>query len=214
MPKAVIFDLDGTLTDTSIDIFESLNKTLSYFGYDAITVEETKRFVGNGARKLVERAIKVKSLPENFDEILSFYNKTYNYCGSPKTCVYDGMTEVLTKLKDKGYKIAVVSNKPQQGVDEVCKKFFSEIKLDMQIGQTDGIKMKPFPDVIFYAIDKLGVKKEDVVLVGDSDVDYLTGKNAGVKTVSVLWGFRKRAELEKLGANIFCDSPEKLLKLF
>ena len=131
MPKAVIFDLDGTLTDTSIDIFESLNKTLSNFGYNPITVEETKRFVGDGARKLVERAIKAKPLPNNFDEILAFYNKTYNFCGSPKTCVYDGMAEVLTRLKAKGCKIAVVSNKPQQGVDEVCKKFFSEIKLDI-----------------------------------------------------------------------------------
>ncbi|MBR1867621.1 MAG: HAD hydrolase-like protein [Clostridia bacterium] len=123
MKKLVIFDLDGTLADTSVDIMENLNLTLKKFGYPAITKEETVAFVGNGARKLVERALKGE-IPDNFEEILAFYNRSYNFCGSPKTRAYDGVKELLKTLVKSGYMLVILTNKPQDGANEVVKKVF------------------------------------------------------------------------------------------
>ena len=114
MKKLVIFDLDGTLTNTVPDIEDNVNKTMRKFGYPEITADEARRFVGNGAKILIERSLK-GAAPENFDEIVAFYNDSYNFCGSPKTCVYDGMSELLKELKADGYLLAVVSNKPFTG---------------------------------------------------------------------------------------------------
>ena len=208
MKKLVIFDLDGTLTDTSEDICDNINKTLLKFGYPEITLEETVRFVGDGARKLVERAL--KCVPENFEEILDYYNASYNFCGSPKTKVYDGVKELIRRLKEEGYLVAVISNKPQDGAEEVCKKFFSDLRLDYVFGQRDWVKPKPDGECVDIVLQELGVEKERAVFVGDSDVDARTYLNAGIKGISVLWGYREKAELIKVGAVDFAENAEEL----
>ena len=142
MKKAVLFDLDGTLTNTSLDICDNVNLTMRKFGYPEITVEETKLFVGYGAKRLIESSLKGQPC-DNFDEVVAFYNKACNFCGSPRTFVYEGMIDLLKKLKEEGYLLAIISNKPQEGTTEVCKTFFSEIEFDFVFGQREGIKVKP-----------------------------------------------------------------------
>ncbi len=209
MKELVIFDLDGTLTDTSQDICDNLNLALKKFGYKEITLEETERFIGNGAKKLVERAIKGEK-PNNFDDILEYYNLKYNYCGSPKTHVYKGMKELIKKLKKSGYKCAVLSNKPQEGTSEVCKKFFPDIDFDCVFGQREGVKVKPDGECVEVILRETGVQAENAVFVGDSNVDALTYINAGIDGISVLWGYRKKEELKEVGATRFAKTADEL----
>jgi len=209
MKKLIIFDLDGTLTNTSADICDNVNKTLVKFGYAPITLEETKRFVGNGARLLVERALKGAKC-DNFEDCLNYYNNAYNYCGSPKTYVYDGMIDLMKELKINGYKLAVISNKPQAGTDEVYKKFFGSVKVDYVFGQREGIKIKPDKACVEFVLKEFGIDKKDALFIGDSDVDALTAINAKVDGISVLWGYRNKEELIKVGAVNFASTAEQL----
>lgn len=209
MKKAILFDLDGTLTNTSVDIWENVNLTMRKFGYAEITLEEAKLFVGNGAKKLIERSLKGAKC-ENLSQVVDFYNKSYNFCGSPKTFVYDGMLDLLKKLKSEGYLLAVISNKPQDGTVEVCKTFFSEVNFDCVFGQRDGVKVKPDRECVDLTLKSLGVSAEEAVFVGDSDVDAMTAINAGVDGVCVLWGYRPRQLLEEVGATVFVQTADEL----
>lgn len=209
MKKAVLFDLDGTLTNTSIDIWENVNLTMRKFGYPEISLEEAKLFVGNGAVKLIERSI--KGLPcDNLKEVVDFYNQSYNFCGSPKTFVYDGMLDLLKKLKAEGYLLAVISNKPQDGTTEVCKTFFSEVEFDCVFGQREGVKVKPDRACVDIVLGELGITAEQAVFVGDSDVDAMTAINAGVDGVCVLWGYRPKELLVGVGATVFASTADEL----
>ena len=209
MKKAVIFDLDGTLTNTTLDICDNVNLALRKFGYNEITPDEARRFVGNGAKILIERSLK-GVMPDNFNEIVDFYNKSYNFCGSPRTFVYEGMKDVIKKLKNDGYLLAVVSNKPQDGTDEVIKTFFGNGIFDYVFGQRDGVKTKPDKQPVEITLNALGVKKDDAVYVGDSEVDLATANNSGLKCVAVSWGFRDRDELVKRGAKHIADTPDQM----
>lgn len=209
MKKAVLFDMDGTLIDSSGDIYVHLNATLKKFGYNTITREEVKRFVGNGAAKLVERALKGAPC-DNFDEVLKTYNDAYNFCDGSNTSVYSGMSVLVRKLKAEGYKTAVVSNKPQAGANEVVKTFFPEAEFDYVFGQREGIKVKPDRACVDYTLERLGVTTDEAVFVGDSDTDYLTMKNSCVDGVCVLWGYRCRDELSAMGAHVFASTAEEL----
>ena len=209
MKKAVLFDLDGTLTNTSVDIWENVNLTMRKFGYDEITLEEAKLFVGNGAVKLIERSLKGAKC-DNLLEVVKFYNDSYNFCGSPKTFVYDGMKDLLKKLKSEGYILAVISNKPQDGTVEVCKTFFSDIEFDCLFGQREGVKVKPDRECVDLTLKTLGITAEEAVFVGDSDVDAQTAINAGVDGICVLWGYRPRKMLEEVGATEFVETADEL----
>lgn len=209
MKKLVIFDLDGTLTNTVPDIEDNVNKTMRKFGYPEITADEARRFVGNGAKILIERSLK-GVMPENFDEIVAFYNDSYNFCGSPKTCVYDGMSELLKELKADGYLLAVVSNKPQDGTTEVIRKFFGDGLFDYVYGQREGVKTKPSKEPVEIVLKSLSVEKRDAVYVGDSEVDVLTAKNSGLYGISVLWGFREKELLVENGATVFAATAREL----
>ena len=209
MKKAVLFDLDGTLTNTSVDIWENVNLTMRKFGYDEITLEEAKLFVGNGAVKLIERSLKGAKC-DNLLEVVKFYNDSYNFCGSPKTFVYDGMKDLLKKLKSEGYILAVISNKPQDGTIEVCKTFFSDIEFDCLFGQREGVKVKPDRECVDLTLKTLGITSEEAVFVGDSDVDALTAINAGVDGICVLWGYRPKQLLEEVGATVFVETADEL----
>lgn len=211
MKKAILFDMDGTLVDTSLDILENLNATLTKFGYAEITCEEVCRFVGNGARKLVERALKGAPC-DNFEEVLKTYNYAYNFCDGHNTKIYAGMSELVKRVKRDGYKTAVVSNKPQDGTDEVVKKFFPDADFDYVFGQREGIKTKPDRACVDYTLKMLGVTTDEAIFVGDSDTDFLTMKNSQIDGICVLWGYRSREELVALGATDFASDADELYR--
>lgn len=209
MKKLVIFDLDGTLTNTVPDIEDNVNKTMRKFGYPDITADEARRFVGNGAKVLIERSLK-GIIPENLSEMVDFYNQSYNFCGSPNTRVYDGMKELLQSLKKRGYLLAVVSNKPQDGTTEVVKKFFGDGLFDYAFGQRDGIKTKPDREPVDIVLGELDVERRYAVYVGDSEVDALTAQNSELYGISVLWGFREKELLVENGATVFAETADEL----
>lgn len=213
MNKAVIFDLDGTLLDTIPDIADSVNVTLKQFGAPMVNYEFVKKAVGNGARKLIERCFGDGFSKQEIDERLDYYNKLYTDSGSPKTCVYDGMGEVLIQLKKRGYKLGILTNKPQITTDDVYKTYLKQYGFDMVVGFKQGIKVKPDPTVLNQMLVELDVLPENAYFVGDGETDVEVSINANVNNVTVLWGNRDKEELALAGAKIFADKPEQLLTL-
>ena len=201
MKTGILWDLDGTLLDTLEDLADAVNFALQQFGYPTRSVEEVRSFVGNGARRLIERAVPVGG---DADAVFDTFRTYYNANCQVKTKPYDGILEALQKLGEK-YPMAVVSNKPDPAVKELCKKYFGDV---YALGESSACPRKPAPDMVFAAMKAIGA--ETCIYVGDSEVDVLTAKNAGVPCLSVLWGFRTREELETAGATEFCDSPNRL----
>ena len=201
MKTAVLFDLDGTLLDTLDDIVGGVNHTLAAMGYPARTKAEVRRFVGNGARWLMDHA-----LPEggNVDAAVKEFQRYYSTHCQIMTKPYAGVLEALNTLAEK-YPVAIVSNKPDVAVKPLCDQYFPGIYAR---GESADCPRKPAPDMVCKAMEALGVEK--CIYVGDSEVDVLTAKNAGVPCLSVLWGFRDREELEAAGGNWFCDDPGDL----
>lgn len=210
--KAVIFDLDGTLLDTLTDLHLSVNAACEAFGYKTHSREDVCRFVGNGVYKLIERAIPGGADDEHFTDVLEYFKTHYAEHMYDHTGAYAGITDALSALKADGYKLAVVSNKFDAAVVELCKRYFPDT-IEVAAGENEaaGIRKKPAPDTVFAALRKLGCSNEEAVYVGDSDVDVQTAKNAGMPCISVLWGFRDRAFLEREGAEIFADTAAELV---
>ena len=192
MKKAVIFDLDGTLLNTLDDLADSTNYALSRFGYPTRTIEEVRQFVGNGVAKLIERAIPEGKNNPNFEKCLAIFKENYAQNMYNKTAPYNGIIEMLSNLKSKGIKIAVVSNKFDLAVKELCKKYFEGF-IDFAAGENEaqGIKKKPAPDTVISVLNEFNFASEDAVYVGDSDVDIMTAKNSKMPCISVTWGFRR-----------------------
>lgn len=213
MNKLVIFDLDGTLLNTIDDIADNINKMLFKFGFPKRSIEELKQFVGNGARNLVKKSLPNGVSDDKLEECLALYNDLYTKSGSPKTKLYDGMGEVLLALKERGYKLAILTNKPQPTTDEVYKKYLSEYNFDMVVGQTSGKKIKPDPETTFEIMKTLLCEKENTYFVGDGETDVQTSLNALVTGVAVLWGFRTKEQLLSAGAKVFVTEPKQLLSI-
>lgn len=213
MQKAVIFDLDGTLLDTLDDIADSINAMLNEFGYKAIDKERVRAIIGSGAKKLIADALPVKVSDEEFITRLETYNRIYNASGSPKTKLFGGIKEVLAELKKRGYKLAVLSNKPQHSTDKVAEKYLQGLGFDFIAGQSDKIKCKPDPAGALYVLQELGVKPENAYLVGDGETDVLAAINAKITGVCALWGNRTRAQLLAAGGKIFAETPADVLKI-
>lgn len=208
--KAVIFDLDGTLLDTLDDLTDAVNVALEKYGFPKRTREEVRSFVGNGLRNLMLRAIPdAEAFPE-FEELFAFFREYYRSHCDRKTTPYEGVLALLQELHRRGIKMAIVSNKFDPGVKALNKKFFAEY-IEEAIGEREGIGRKPAPDSVNEAIRLLGVDKAYTIYVGDSDVDIQTAKNAGIRCVSVTWGFRDAEFLKEQGAKAMIDSPEELL---
>ena len=211
MKKAVIFDLDGTLLNTLDDLADSTNYALSKFGYPTRTIEEVRQFVGNGVAKLIERAIPDGKNNHNFEKCLAIFKENYAQNMYNKTAPYNGIIEMLSNLKSKGIKIAVVSNKFDLAVKELCKKYFEGF-IDFAAGENEaqGIKKKPAPDTVISVLNEFNFAPEDAVYVGDSDVDIMTAKNSKMPCISVTWGFRDEKFLLENGATILINAPSEI----
>lgn len=210
--KACIFDLDGTILDTLMDLFESINLALDKNQFPQRTKEEIRCFVGNGVKRLVARA-----LPSDVDEVtrekvykdfVSFYEQHRDYHTKP----YEDIIELLEVLKTKGIQCAVLSNKNDVDVQPLCKKYFPE-QFDVVLGLRSDFLPKPAPEGLLKVCEALKVLPEDCLYIGDSEVDLQTGAAAGMKVVSVTWGFRTRAELIQSQANCLIDKPMELINI-
>ena len=207
-----IFDLDGTLLDTLGDLAASVNHALRTHGLPEHSIDDVRRFVGNGVRKLMERAVPDGAANPLFDETFATFRQYYMAHSLDTTRPYEGIPETLEALKARGCHLAVVSNKMMAATQELCYHFFPST-IEVAIGEDEaaGIRRKPAPDNVFAALKALGVGKENAVYVGDSDVDIQTARNAGIPCISVLWGFRDRDFLLQNGAETFISTPSELL---
>lgn len=209
--QACIFDLDGTLLDTLQDLANSVNIALEDFGQPVRTVEEVRAFVGNGVRKLMQRAV-----PEGTDEdlgeriyerFLEVYDREKNHYTKP----YEGILELIALLKARGIACAVLSNKNDDAVVALCEAHFPNC-FEFTQGMRPGVAPKPAPDALFALCTRMGINPEDAVYIGDSEVDVKTAQAAGMRLVAVTWGFRSREMLAKAGAKEMIDAPRELIE--
>lgn len=207
--EAVIFDLDGTLLNTLQDIADGVNYALRSFGYPERTVDEIRRFVGNGAVKLLERALPETVDEEKFARFYKTYDAYYTSHSRVKTAPYKGVPELLQTLRAAGIRTAVFSNKQDNAVRPLCAYYFAD-RLDYATGPTEDVPKKPDPRGLHFIAEVLHTKPERVLYVGDSETDVQTGLSAGIDTVSVLWGFRDKETLEKAGASRFAQDVQAL----
>ena len=206
-----IFDLDGTLLDTLQDLAAAVNFALRKNGMEEHSIDDIRRFVGNGVRKLIERAVPDGSKNPRIDEVFADFRSYYMQHSLDATKPYDGITEILQELQQRGCKMAVVSNKMMAATQELVAHFFPEIEVAIGENEAEGIRKKPAPDMVFEALNRLGAEAESAVYIGDSDVDIQTAMNAGVPCISVLWGFRNREFLLEHGAQHFIEKPTEII---
>ena len=209
--QAFIFDLDGTLLDTLGDLAASVNYALKACGMPQHSIDDVRRFVGNGVRLLMERAVPDGAANPRFEEAFATFRQHYLEHSLDTTRPYDGIMEMLQALRSRGFRTAVVSNKFYAATQELCQHFFAD-SIEVAIGEheAEGIRKKPAPDTVNEALRQLGVSREHAVYVGDSDVDVASG----MPCISVLWGFRDREFLLAHGATQFISHPSELLTLF
>lgn len=211
MKHYVIFDLDGTLLDTLEDLRDSVNHALRAEGLPERSLDEVRAFVGNGIRRLIERAVPQGSSAETVDRVHAAFSAHYAEHCADKTAPYAGIPELLAELRSRCCKLGVVSNKDDAPARALIGRFFPDT-FDSVVGTREGVRKKPAPDSLLETLSVLGGDVREAVYVGDSDVDALTAANAGCDCVPVSWGFRDRALLEALGRPV-ADSPEELLQL-
>jgi len=206
-----IFDLDGTLLDTLGDLAASVNYALRQYGLPEHSLDDVRRFVGNGVRLLMERAVPGGATHPDFEAVFATFRQYYMEHALDTTRPYEGIPEVLCELQQRGCRLAVVSNKMMAATQELVAHFFPEVEVAIGEDEAAGILKKPAPDTVFEALRQLGVDCCDAVYVGDSDVDLQTARNSGIPCISVLWGFRDRDFLLAHGATRFVERPEELL---
>lgn len=205
----VIFDLDGTLLDTIDDIRTSINMGLEKYGYSKHTREEIINAIGNGSAFLVNRLIPGGGENPDAEKVLAFHRSFYPENCDVLTKPFDGITELLKYLSEREYKLAVASNKPDNATKQLVKNHFGSM-ISVAVGEQPTMQRKPAPDMAFFAMRELGSVPEECVYVGDSEVDIETAKNAGMKCISVSWGYRKRELLLQSGAEAITDRPEDI----
>ena len=208
MKKLFIFDLDGTILDTVHTIAYYVNDALKHFGFPENETDAYKYFAGNGATNLIHRSLAAHGLDteDNFNKVYPYYMEQYNKNTLYKTAHFKGLPETLKALKEKGIALAVVSNKPDGPAKLLCAQYFPGV---YALGEASDCPRKPAPDMLYKAMKAIGVDR--CLYVGDSEVDVVTAKNAGAKCLSVLWGFRDRADMEEVGGEYFCEKPADLL---
>lgn len=212
--KAFIFDLDGTLIDSLEDLADAVNLMLVENGYPQRPLELFPQFIGEGVQKLVEQALPTEALAHvNLAELVKGYQRFYEATWKNKTRPYDGIADVLKALRQRGLKIAVLSNKPDHFTQLCCDHFFPEGTFDAVLGAREGVPRKPHPQAAHEVASRLGVSVADCAYVGDSGLDMQFAVNAGMYAVGVLWGFRSEDELRENGAQLLISRPEELLEL-
>lgn len=212
MKNTVIFDLDGTLLDTLDDLRDAVNFAMKNCGFPERTREEIRHFVGNGVRVLVKRSVPENTSENEYEKAYSLFREYYKENMENHTRPYEGICEMLDNLKNAGIKTAIVTNKADFAAIPLCKRMFPQV--ETVIGTGNGIVPKPDPCGVYKALKILGAEKDEAYYVGDSEVDAETAFNSGLELISVLWGFRTRDELEKLGITEFVSTPKELEKLF
>lgn len=211
MKRFAIFDLDGTLLDTLEDLKDSMNYILRKEGFSERSLLEIRSFVGNGVRKLVERAVplEVKNDKDLIDRLYKEFSSYYNEHCMVKTGLYPGISEMIDEIRGQGYECAIVSNKIDSAVKELGEKYFGD-RMKSLVGEVPGIPTKPAPDMVLRAMEEMGASPRDSIYIGDSEVDIETAKNVGIPCVSVLWGFRDREFLENKGGTVFVENVKEL----
>lgn len=204
--------MDGTLLDTLDDLAAATNHALRVHGMPEHSHDDVRRFVGNGVGKLIERAVPEGTGEQQTEAVLSTFRAYYLAHSLDRTRPYDGIAEMLSELRRRGCRLAVVSNKFCAATEELCHHFFPDT-IEVAIGENEaaGIRKKPAPDTVLAALRQLGVGGGQAVYVGDSDVDILTARHAGLPCISVLWGFRDRDFLQAHGAEVFAQRPQDIL---
>nr|QGT50841.1 phosphoglycolate phosphatase [uncultured Elusimicrobia bacterium] len=212
--KIAIFDLDGTLLNTIADLAHAANQALKTLGFPQRTEEECVSFVGNGVTKLLERSLPDDAkTPGNVARMREEFFKYYDAHLWDATFAYPGMAELLEALQMRGVMLAVASNKYQSATERLVKYFFPHVQFLEVLGQRDGVPTKPDPDIVYEILLSAGARKEDVLYIGDSDVDMQTAKNAGVRVCAVTWGFRSRELLETFQPDFITGTPQDILAM-
>lgn len=210
MIDTVIFDLDGTLLNTLDDLTDSVNFALGEMGYPLHTADEVRMMLGHSVIYLIEQALPKGTDKVTFDRCLATFEAHYKTNMRNKTAPYNGVMQMLDKLSTAGYKLAVVSNKPDVFTKQLVSELFGQY-ISIAIGRSEDMPRKPAPDTVWHALDLLQSRREHAVYVGDSEVDVLTAKNSGMPCVGCLWGFRDRETLESAGAEYIISSPDELV---
>lgn len=215
MIKACIFDLDGTIVDTLVDLSRAINFALKEKGYDiSYSLEETKSLIGQGTKVLCKRALKPFNVTvEDELDLFKEFSNQYNIHQLDNAKLFKGVKETLTKIKLDGIKIAILSNKVDKNSKKIIYSLVGEDFFDIVQGQLENVPLKPDPTSLLNLIDRLGVKKEEILYVGDSDTDMKVGKNANVKTIAVTYGYREKELLKSFEPDFMIDKIEDLIKI-
>ena len=210
--KAYIFDLDGTLLDTLLDLANAVNFAMRAKGYPERTLTEVRSFIGNGIRVLIKRSVPEGTSEKDYEEALGIFTKYYLEHIADYTKPYDGMIDVVKTLQSRGCRVGVLSNKAHFAAQAVVRDFFGDI-FDIVVGKMDEYPSKPEPESLFYTMQSLGVTPEESIYIGDSDVDVLTAHNAGIPCIGVTWGNRDEDVLRKSGAEYIAHTPDEILNI-
>ena len=210
--ELLIFDMDGTILDTLEDLKNSMNHTLRLHNMPERTLDEIRKFVGNGIRRLIEQAVTSGTSEDKITEIHMDFMKHYEVHCADFTKPYDGIIDLINELRSRGYKTAVVSNKANAAVLDLCDQYFPGL-FDLAIGETPDVARKPAPDMVNLALDHFKISREKAVYIGDSDVDAATARNSNLDLIAVDWGFRSRECLIEQGAKTIVSKPEEILEM-
>ena len=208
--NTVLFDLDGTLLDTLQDLTNSTNAAMEKMGFAPHTLDEVRRFVGNGIGNLIARSIPGGKENPRFAGTLEAFKEHYAKHCLDETRAYPGIMELLDILQKRGIRMGIISNKADFAVKSLCEKFFGQ-QIPVAVGEREGVRRKPAPDAVLAAMEELGSRPEGTLYVGDSDVDIDTARNAGIACVSCTWGFRDQTFLKEHGAENLIHQPQELL---
>lgn len=210
--RLAIFDMDGTVLDTLCDLQNSLNAALKQSGFPTHSADAVRRMVGNGMEKLVERGLAPITDRDIFERVYASFRAYEQVHGCDHTRPYEGIPALLRRLRESGIRTAVLTNKNQDAMERLTRRFFPEL-FDFESGCREGVRPKPAPDGVFACLAALGLRPEEAVLIGDSEVDLQTAQNAHMDAIAVTWGFRERAALEAAGATRFADTVDDLKRL-
>ena len=211
MITTIVFDLDGTLLDTLEDLTDSVNYAIGKFGFPERTIDEIRSFVGNGIANLIARVLPDGTENPHYGEVLKSFREYYARHCKDKTRPYDGILQMLDILQGDAYQMAVVSNKFDAAVKELCELYFGE-RIRAAVGESEKVRKKPAPDAVYQVLEELSASAEQAVYVGDSDVDLATAANVPMTCVSVTWGFRSSEQLLAAGAKeeLMVSAPDQL----